>query len=102
MISFNALIGQARSYAVNSVNELWHCDCFFLPRSENYIGGLLAIDVFSRRIYVAKITNKKTNTIKNAFEKIFAEARATPIHLGMDYAGEFVALSGETSGGLMM
>ena len=48
--------GLRRHYNVTHLFELFHADLFFLKRSQNYIGGLLVVDAFSRRIFVAPIT----------------------------------------------
>ena len=70
---------------------LWQADLGFLFPKENFIGFLLCIDVFSRRIFCKAIKSKTKNTIKKCFQKIFTQCNDTPDVLETDRGPEFLS-----------
>ncbi len=55
----------------------------------NYSYFLLCIDIFSRRIFCAKLRSKRAQEVEHAFERIFAEAGIKPEKIESDQGAEF-------------
>ncbi len=55
----------------------------------DYIGFLLCIDLFSRKIFCRPIKSKSANSIQRAFNKIFAQCDDKPDVLETDRGSEF-------------
>ncbi len=79
-----------RKTMVHGVGRLWESDIAIMYDYESYIGFLICVDVFSRKIFCEKIKSKDAQTIRAAFKKIFAKAGLKPDILATDQGGEFL------------
>ncbi len=80
-----------RPIMVHGVGRLWQADLAFLFPMEDYVGFLLCIDVFSRKIFCALLKSKDAKTVRAAFTTIFKKAGLTPDKLETDKGSEFLA-----------
>lgn len=82
-------------YILSNYNELWQADLSDMKSYSQYNNGfkyiLCVIDVFSKYAFARAIKKKNSETIKNAFQSIFDEAKATPTHIQSDKGTEFVS-----------
>lgn len=82
-----------RRVIVGGLHEQWQADLVdlskFAKENDNYRYLITVIDVFSKYAYVRPLLNKKGNTIKHVFAKIFKEGR-TPRSIQCDKGGEFI------------
>lgn len=69
---------------------LWQADLAFMFPIKKFIGFLLCIDVFSRRIFCKVIASKTAEETRNAFKKIFAKCNDKPDVLETDRGAEFL------------
>lgn len=72
-------------------NQCWQCDLIDIKKlrnQNNHIRYLLTvIDVFSRYVYIEPLIDKKSESCRKAFEKIFKIAK--PIYIYSDLGSEF-------------
>ena len=81
---------ERRKLLVHGVGVIWQSDVAFLPPINGYIGFLLCIDLFSRKIFCSLLKTKDAAEIKASFKKIFAKAKLTPHKLETDKGSEFL------------
>ena len=80
-----------RRMLVHGVGQVWQADLAMMFTYNKYIGFLLCIDIFSRKIFCRSIRKKNQQTIQKAFEEIFQEANLVPAKLETDQGQEFVS-----------
>ena len=80
-----------RKMNVHGFCATWQADLAFMFRENNFIGFLLCIDIFSRRIFCKTIKSKSSQEIELAFKKIFSQCNDKPDVLETDRGSEFVA-----------
>ncbi len=68
----------------------WQSDVGFMFPINNYIGFLICVDVFSRKIFCRAIKSKSAESIQKAFIKIFRMVNDKPDVLETDQGTEFV------------
>lgn len=87
-------------YVLSNYNELWQADLSDMRTYSEYNCGfkyiLCVIDVFSKYAFARSMKNKNSKTIKECFESIFIEAKATPTHIQSDKGTEFVSKDVQT------
>jgi len=75
-------------------NYLWDMDLadFKNLSSENdgYKYVLIAIDVFTKKLYARAVKSKDTNNVKNAFLWVLKQAKTNPKNLRTDKGSEFI------------
>lgn len=74
---------------VNGYFSLCQCDLMYLPKRKYWIGALVFIDVFSQKLFLEKITNRKGDTLKKKLDMIFDRAKAYPNVLQSDQEFKF-------------
>ncbi len=77
-----------RKMNIHGYGQLFQSDVAFLFEHNNFIGFLLCIDIYSRRIFCQKIKSKSKEEIQKAFKKIFDEAGVRPEKLETDQVSE--------------
>ncbi len=80
-----------RRLVVHGVGQVWQADLAMMFRFNKFIGFLLCIDLFSRKIFCRTIRKKNQPTVKKAFESIFEEAQLVPAKLETDQGQEFLS-----------
>ncbi len=80
-----------RRLLVHGVGQVWQADLAIMYSYRRYIGFLLCIDLFSRKIFCRSIRKKNQSSIKKAFEDIFDEAQLVPAKLETDQGQEFLS-----------
>lgn len=82
-------------YILSNYNELWQVDLSDMRTYSKYNDGfkyiLCVIDVFSKYAFARPMKTKDSATVKQCFETIFTEAKATPRHIQSDKGTEFVS-----------
>lgn len=82
-------------YILSNFNELWQADLSDMRTYSQYNDGykyiLCVIDVFSKYAFARAMKKKDSETVKQCFESIFAEANSTPRHIQSDKGTEFVS-----------
>lgn len=82
-------------YILSNYNELWQADLSDMRTYTQYNDGykyiLCVIDVFSKYAFARAMKKKDSGTVKECFESIFTEAKATPRHIQSDKGTEFVS-----------
>jgi hypothetical protein len=73
-----------RRYDVKGYLELFHADLAHMCEKHGYNYFLLVTDVFSSKIWTAPLKSKDNETLKNAFEALFAHLGAKPTKLSTD------------------
>ena len=77
---------------VAGIDSVWQADLADLRsisrENDNYVFLLIVIDVFSKYLWVVPLKNKKSTTVKDAFEKIFVKGRI-PKKIHTDQGTEF-------------
>ena len=81
-----------RKYSVAGFGCLMQSDVAFMFEKNGFKYFLVLIDVFSRHLYVEILKDKSANTVKKAFEKIFASFTSPITKLETDEGGEFTGL----------
>ena len=68
-------IKKTRPYRVIGVNQTWEADIAIMTRRQGaqYIGFLLCVDIFSRRVFTYLLSDRTGETLKSGFSKIFQE-----------------------------
>ncbi len=79
-----------RKMNVHGAFSLWQCDFAQMFQYGNFVGFLLCVDVFSRKIFCRSVQSKSAESIKNAFKLIFDECQDKPDKLESDQGGEFL------------
>ena len=78
---------------VTGLNDIWEADLADLSKfskhnlEKKYILGV--IDIFSRKLYVSTLTNKRSDTVIKGFSTILKNARGTCNSLRTDMGSEF-------------
>lgn len=67
-------------------------DLGFLPKAQNFVGFLLLVDIFSRKIYTVNIKTKTNDEIESAFDEIWRQAEVKPVRIECDRGTEFTGL----------
>ena len=80
-----------RRIKVHGVGQVWQADLGFMYEYDNFIGFLLCIDLFSRKLFCKIIKKKDQATVQKAFDDIFKEAKMTPSKLETDQGQEFLS-----------
>ena len=78
-----------RSMNLHGYGKLFQSDVAFMMPVNNYIGFLLCIDIFSRKIFCELLQSKRAEDIRQAFNNIFKEAKVIPEKLETDQGTEF-------------
>ncbi len=78
-----------RKMNVHGFCATWQADLGIMFPINNFIGFLLCIDIFSRRIFCKMIKSKKPKEIRKAFQKIFLLCQDKPDILETDRGVEF-------------
>lgn len=81
-----------RSYHVYGFCTLMQADLGVMFKFEDFYYFLLLIDVFSRKIFTRPLKNKKTSTVKEAFEDIFETINNRISVMQTDSGAEFKGL----------
>ena len=68
---------ERRHISVNNYGELVQADIAQMYSYDNYKYFLLLVDAFSTKVFVRPLKSKNSLDVKNAFEDIFQEFRAT-------------------------
>ncbi len=79
-----------RKMNVHGLFSLWQADYAQMFPFDNYVGFLVCIDVFSRKIFCRCVRSKSAEEMKHAFKSIFEECHDSPDILESDQGGEFV------------
>ncbi len=79
-----------RPLRLHGVGLLWQADLAIMPEQENFIGFLLCVDLFSRKIFCESLLSKDAKSVRIAFQKIFKRADLFPEKLETDQGKEFV------------
>ena len=62
-----------RPYRVVSTNKYWECDIALMPVYDGYIGFLLCVDLYSRKVFTHLLKSKTFPEQKQAFLQMFQE-----------------------------
>ena len=81
---------ERRGMNIHGYGNLFQADVGILFEHDNYIGFLLCIDVYSRRIFCEKLKSRTKEEVQKAFKNIFLEAAVKPEKIETDAGGEFV------------
>ena len=68
---------ERRHLSVNNYGELVQADIAHMYTYDNYKYFLLLVDAFSSKVFVRPLKSKSSLEVKNAFEDIFQEFKAT-------------------------
>ena len=68
----------------------WQSDVAFMFPYQNFIGFLICIDIFSRRIFCQLLKSKSSKSVQNAFKRIFQKLSDKPDVLETDQGSEYV------------
>ena len=79
-----------RKMNVHGAFAVWQCDFAQMFPFGGFVGFLLCIDVFSRKIFCRPVPSKSAEEIRKAFQSIFQECDDTPDKLESDQGGEFL------------
>lgn len=80
-----------RSYeSLYGYGQLWQCDLAKMSNCENFEYILLCIDVYTRFIWTEPLTDKKSETVKEALKKIYKDANVHVTALSTDQGTEFI------------
>jgi hypothetical protein len=78
-----------RKTSVFGVGILWEADIAMMPLCHGYNSYLLAIDVFSHRIFCKALKSKRAEEVQNALKEFFEEAHIIPEKIQTDQGTEF-------------
>lgn len=81
-----------RKYTVAGFGCLMQSDIAFMFEKNGFKYFLVLIDVFSRHLYVEILKDKTAETVKQAFQKIFATFTSPITKIETDEGGEFIGL----------
>ncbi len=79
-----------RKMNIHGFCSTWQADVAIMFPIDAFIGFLLCIDIFSRRLFCVAIKSKSAATIRKAFNKIFLKCQDKPNVLETDRGSEFV------------
>ncbi len=79
-----------RKMNVHGVFSLWQADFAQMFKFGNFVGFLLCVDVFSRKLFCRSVPSKTAEDMRNAFKSIFDECKDKPNKLETDQGGEFI------------
>ncbi len=80
-----------RKIIVHGIGQMWQADLAMLFPFNGFIGFLLCIDAFSRRIFCEPLKKKDKVSVETAFKKIFLAAQYRPAKLETDQGQEFLS-----------
>ncbi len=80
-----------RQMNVHGVFALWQADFAYMHTFAGFVGFLLCIDVFSRKLFCRSVKTKEAVEIRKAFQSIFDACNDTPDKLETDQGKEFTA-----------
>lgn len=81
-----------RSYNIYGFTKLLQSDLGVMFKFENFYYFLLVIDVFSRKIFTRPLKNKKTSTVREAFDEILQDINNPISVIQTDSGAEFKGL----------
>ncbi len=73
-----------RPLRVYGYGQLWQCDLAILFQEDGYMGFLLCVDCFSRRVFCKKLKTKSASEVKQKLLDIFDDANIKPEVLESD------------------
>jgi hypothetical protein len=79
-----------RKMSVHGYGALWQADLAEMPIFEDYKYFLLAIDIYSRKIFTYALKTKTSNEVSVAFDSLFDEAGSKCNKLETDQGTEFI------------
>ncbi len=79
-----------RKTIVHGVGRLWEGDLAIMYDYNSFMGFLLCVDVFSRKLFCEPIKQKDAQTVRMAFKNIFVKAGLKPDILQTDKGAEFL------------
>jgi hypothetical protein len=81
-----------RKYSVAGFGSLMQSDIAFMFEKNDFKYFLVLVDVFSRHLYAESLKDKSADTVRKAFEKMFATINSPITKIETDEGGEFVGL----------
>lgn len=72
-------------------NEIWSMDLMVMNKSDGeYKNAIVAVDVYSRSLYLEALKTRNANDIKNGMDNIFTRSSGPPKTIWIDKEGAFI------------